>query len=539
MNLLTSDWIPVFRQNGAEEIVSPAAIGELDNPILEINAPRADFQGALYQLLIGLLQTTFAPEDQSSWRARYQTPPSPDELTKAFQPFREAFELSASGPAFLQDFNLPAGETKPISALLIDSPGAKTVKDNLDLFIKRDDSMQLCSACAATALFTLQTNAPAGGAGHRVGLRGGGPLTTLIQPRSPESSLWQKLWLNVLNSEELDTPAQALDPNVFPWLAETRRSDKTGGITTPNDVYRLQAYWGMPRRIRLEKNEVSGTCSICRADVDEVFRTFRMQNYGVNYDGPWLHPLTPYRHDPKQKELPLSLKGQPGGFSYRHWLGLVFADGDNGDKAAEIVTAHVQRQRFLPGEQGHARLWCFGYDLDNMKARCWYDSTMPLFALSPQHWKKISTFISRDMLKPASDAVSLLRKYLKQAWLGTGGDKSADFTFIDKDFWPSTEPIFYEVVQSLMENVEEEEIWTSDQAKRWHGALASYVMATFDRWALSGPPEDLDMKRVIDARQALQKLFLGSKAMKALRERFVVQAAMTNDAGAEESSDGR
>nr|WP_231886596.1 type I-E CRISPR-associated protein Cse1/CasA [Methylomonas methanica] len=64
---------------------------------------------------------------------------------------------------------------------------------------------QLCPSCAATALFTLQTNAPSGGVGHRVGLRGGGPLTTLVLPKASQTTLWQKLWLNVFNQEDLQS----------------------------------------------------------------------------------------------------------------------------------------------------------------------------------------------------------------------------------------------------------------------------------------------------------------------------------------------
>jgi len=133
-----------------------------------------------------------------------------------------AFELDAAdGPAFLQDFDLLDGETKVISALLIESPGGKTLKDNLDHFVKRDRANQLCASCTATALFTLQTNAPSGGVGHRVGLRGGGPLTTFIFPKVLSATLWQKLWLNVLNQEELE-PAEKIDSNVLPWLGKTR-----------------------------------------------------------------------------------------------------------------------------------------------------------------------------------------------------------------------------------------------------------------------------------------------------------------------------
>ncbi|MDE9520027.1 type I-E CRISPR-associated protein Cse1/CasA, partial [Xenorhabdus bovienii] len=85
-----------------------------------------------------------------------------------------------------------------ISGLLIEAPGANTLKLNTDHFIKRGQCEVVSPEMAAIALFTLQINAPAGGVGHRVGLRGGGPLTILVQPQTLDTPLWHKLWLNIV-----------------------------------------------------------------------------------------------------------------------------------------------------------------------------------------------------------------------------------------------------------------------------------------------------------------------------------------------------
>lgn len=191
MNLINDAWIPALRADGSRGKIAPWQIAETENPISELDAPRADFQGALYQFLIGLLQTAFAPEDHDDWLEFWHTAPTPDVLREAFAHHKEAFELiNPDGAAFMQDLSLNDGETKPVTALLIDAPGAKTRKDNLDHFIKGKDHETMCPACAATALFTLQINAPSGGQGHRVGLRGGGPLTTLVMPAEADT-LWQ------------------------------------------------------------------------------------------------------------------------------------------------------------------------------------------------------------------------------------------------------------------------------------------------------------------------------------------------------------
>lgn len=105
-----------------------------------------------------------------------------------------AFEFDGAGPRFMQDFALPDGASDSfgISALFIETPGENALRKNKDHFIKRGGITALCPCCAATALLTLQINAPAGGAGHRTGLRGGGPLTTLLLC-SPAMSLWHDL----------------------------------------------------------------------------------------------------------------------------------------------------------------------------------------------------------------------------------------------------------------------------------------------------------------------------------------------------------
>src|SRR5699024_5547871 len=100
-----------------------------------------------------------------------------DELATALQPLAPAFELDGDGPRFMQDRD-PLRDATPasVNGLLIEAPGNNGIKNNTDLFVKRGQVETLCPSCAAMALFTLQVNAPSGGAGYRVGLRGGGPL---------------------------------------------------------------------------------------------------------------------------------------------------------------------------------------------------------------------------------------------------------------------------------------------------------------------------------------------------------------------------
>lgn len=515
MNLLTDRWIPVIRQNGQPDTIAPWQIAEVDNPAVEINAPRPDFQGALYQFLIGLLQTCFAPEDEDQWLEHWRQTPDQEELQIALEQVAFAFELDAiDGPAFLQDFDLHDGETKSISALLIESPGGKTLKDNLDHFIKRDRANQLCPSCTAAALFTLQTNAPSGGVGHRVGLRGGGPLTTLIFPKAPLATLWQKLWLNVLNQEEL-AAAEKIDSSILPWLGKTRVSDK-GQITSPSEVHPLHAYWGMPRRIRLTTKITDADCDLCGNHAELLYQSYRTKNYGTNYDGAWVHPLTPYRFDPKKVNPPLSLKGQQGGLGYRHWLGLTLQDNDNGDKASLTVQFYNEERGRGVLDNDAASLWCFGYDMDNMKARCWYESRFPVYYLSEMQRNNLTDWAG-ELVNAAKETVKMLRSEVKSAWFRRPEDVKGDMSQIDAQFWQATETDFYRLLEQLATLPGDTRMAPSEIYASWFDVLRNKMFQVFETATLTAAPEDLDLKRIVNAQKTLRSKFYGNKILKAFK----------------------
>src|SRR5438128_2135701 len=217
MNLIHDAWLPIRRKHREETRIAPWEVTTRygDDPIVALVAPRPDFNGALIQFLIGLLQTTCAPDSPRTWRMWLRDPPPPVALRAKFHPVAYAFELDGDGPRFMQDLTLKLEDVKKskpkklkaneaiedeegqlsVDKLLIDAPGAKTLKDNKDHFVKRGYVTRLCLCCAASALFTLQTNTPGGGQGNRMGIRGGGPLTTLVLGKE---TLWETLWLNVL-----------------------------------------------------------------------------------------------------------------------------------------------------------------------------------------------------------------------------------------------------------------------------------------------------------------------------------------------------
>ena len=82
ISLISEQWIPVRDRKGVVRKISPLEI--LDEEIVDIAAERADFQTALWQFLIGLIQTTLAPEDEDAWFDIWEEGLEKADLAKAF-----------------------------------------------------------------------------------------------------------------------------------------------------------------------------------------------------------------------------------------------------------------------------------------------------------------------------------------------------------------------------------------------------------------------------------------------------------------------
>jgi CRISPR system Cascade subunit CasA len=528
MNLLTDPWLAVGGGDGEIRWVRPAEIVAPD--IQDVLAPRPDFRGALYQFVIGLLQTTFAPEDEDIWLERWLQPPTDVELDEAFSAWADYFVLDGEGHAFMQDFApSPDFLAKDIRELLIDLGAVSNLHFNKPERIKG-----LCRACAATALFGLQANAPSGGVGHRVSLRGGGPLTTLLVPRpwhEQPVTLWQRLWLNVLPADMVAQPGGRFFGNapkdMLPWLAPTRTSEKKGDQTTPSHAHPLQAYWGMPRRLRLDwEGRLPGRCDLCGAQSDGLLTRYRTKNYGVNYVG-WQHPLTPYYHDPKKKEPPLSAKGQPGGVGYRHWLALTLGNAEKDPESALVVRHHLDERwdRLDAAKAGfRADVWAFGYDVDNMKARCWYDATLPAIRLGsagksdPGFAARLDdfTYTVRQMIEVAQEAAKQLHAAVKAAWADRPRDLK-DEPAVRQSFWAATETMFYRSLEGLAQPAALDPGVRANILKTWLTKdIGDTCLDLFDDWVTGEYEKGWDIKRTVKARAELVHWLRHAPPMKAL-----------------------
>lgn len=496
MNLINDVWIPVRRKNGEKIKIAPWQTTEdigTDKEIIELAAVRPDFNGALIQFLIGLLQTTCAPKGNSDWRAWLNRPPSSEELKNKFAPIAFAFNLDADGPRFMQDLTIEKENKKTkeeIEKLLIDAPGEQTLKQNKDLFIKRHRIKQLCLSCSAQALLTLQINAPSGGKGHRVGIRGGGPVNTIVLG----DGLWQTLWSNVILEDEfvvLAMPAKMADADRFPWCGQTRTSEKDKA-TTLQDVHPAQIYWSMPRRIRLDFVDKQGKCDLCH-EFGQLIESYYTTPYGVKYDG-FIHPMTPTYKNNDDMILPAH---QHEAIGYKHWLGYV-QNTDEGNTSARVISTAFNRRL------NNFRLWAFGYDMDNMKACCWYEGVMPvIFIDNETQWKHYNSEIG--MLIRAADTVS---GYLSKAVVKALN--AGVFNAIRQRFWQETESEFYLQIAFLRDEIIQDKDGL-DVRRSWHNHLVKKALDIFDDMSQAEMIEDVNAERVAKAYNELRKNLYGRK----------------------------
>ncbi len=532
LNLVTDHWLPVRRRSGEVAWIAPSGITDAidDDPVVAFAWPRPDFNGAALELLIGLLSTAAAPANDREWHKWWMKPPTPDALARRFDEFANAFYLDGQGPRFLQDLDpLDGADKKDIGALLIDAPGAQTLRNNADLFVKRGRVPVLGRRAAAMALFVLNAFAPGGGAGHRTSLRGGGPMSTLVVADHPRlgDTLWTRLWANAETSEQIArrTPGRNEDDtDVFPWVEPTRTSNPKaeGRSTTPVDVHPLHVYWGMPRRIRLQFERGEGRpCAITGVYDKVVVVGYRTQNYGTNYSEGFEHPLTPYYRQ-KTGGVKLPVHPQPGGISYRLWPGMVAQSADGLREPAATVRRWKEsgNRWHLVRPEGELRLSAFGYDMDNMKARAWIEGEMPLWTFDDAEATKAGEEFMGHVIASTETVGRLVVGAIKSARHERPQDATGNYGFITERLYQNTEQAFYEAINEAVSGIKsasDPDDPTREARARWPVTVAGPALALFDEYVPSEGLETRNMERHVKARFHLSSALRGyGKGGKAL-----------------------
>ena len=190
------------------------------------------------------------------------------------------------------------------------------------------------------------------------------------------------------------------------------------------------------------------------------------------------------------------------------------------ERPARVVTYALESRLRQLG--GALRLWAFGYDMDNMKARCWYESSLPLYGLGECESKAALQAVSATVttwLAGAQQAVFFLRSAVKDAWFG--GDARGDFSAIDAEFWQRTEAAFYGQLRQCIETLRSDEHADPDSLESrqaWNHTLRTTALALFDNTFVgAGPIERQKPRRVAQAHRQLMNNLNGKKMREVLR----------------------
>ncbi|WP_440950726.1 type I-E CRISPR-associated protein Cse1/CasA [Methanosphaerula subterraneus] len=554
-NLIQNPWIRVTRKSGASgSFIAPWEITDAfdSDPIVSLDAVRPDFNGGLIQFLIGLVQTTMPPADEEEWIDLLEEPPPPEDLKSAFETVAEAFVLDGDGSRFMQEHNLQHQKNlKPdnywdIYKLFIDG-----ASEGRDLFLKFGKIKKICPICSAQALHTLQISTSGFGRGHVSTLRHGGPITSIVTG----NTLWETVWFNIMTKSSFrgNQHSDRTDlVGIFPWLTDPQISDEDGGkkkilITNPGDVDLLQMYWPMPLRIHLIiDREQSGECDLCGTKCSSLISKFLTLPYGIGYSGVWHHPLSPHAYEKKKdmpEPVPDPIPMAPSWIAYRRWLGLVQNDRSYDKRLIEparVVSQirNLQREDKKLFLQHPTRLKVFGYQLENAKARCYYEGEMPLIPVDSSVNKEFEITVE-GMIQVASLSLTSLKKCIIRAWYDAdlnealnkakehfprkkgskGKGKVKKFLnpdqiqsllqdalpAIDNEFWQVSEHDFYSILGSLPDTLASTPETPEIIKRRWVQTLFKSAEFLFDRYAQTNMIGITDPQRIALARHALRK----------------------------------
>ncbi len=475
LNLLRDPWIPAI-QEGMVVTIRPDQIAETG--ISRLAWSRPDFNLACLEMLIGLVSMADPPESDCEWRSRLDRP-DPDRLRNALAPFAPHFQLAGEGPRFLQDLEafeseVEISDVRSVDMLFIDSAGKDTIRNNADLMVKRNRALSLPTGEAAMALYTLQAFAPSGGRGNRTSMRGGGPLTTLVQPLDEREELSPIWWLISANVR----PGRALCVNdaevALPWLRPTRTSESNQAVIA-KETHPLEVFFGMPRRLRLifDAGRVTGVVQ---------------RPYGANYAA-WQHPLTPYYRKDETAAEWLPVRPRPGRLSYRNWSGIVMRTGGNTKGIRR--PANAVQDYYNHADMPDFEIMVGGWAMDNMKPLDFVLDRYPAFpGLGEDDADRV-----HQLVEAANTVSGALRRALKAACRLEGETAATVIEF----FFAETELEFSDQVRRIANHE------STDVEKDWYSTLRTSALRMFDERVILGlASRDVALiERQLSARQRL------------------------------------
>lgn len=476
-NLIKDRWIPVRTADGGLRVIRPDQIGEVG--VVQPAWERPDLNLACYEFLVGLVYLAGPPLNTADWNKRKSA--DAEKLRAQFSELELAFELNGGHYRFLQDTEDLVCEANPVDMLFIDSAGASTVKKCSDLFVKYQRYKELSLPLAAMALYAFQSQAPAGGAGNRTSMRGGGPLITLVEPaEKSKTPLWDVVWANVpdgvsIKKNELHS--------ALPWMRPTVTSKK-GETVHPSTQFPIpaEAFFGMPRRLRLDFSD----------DGQPTVTGVRQRPSGTNY-GLWKHPLSPYYSQKPGAEL-LPAHPRPGASTYRNWEGVSLSRSEGLRQVADCVSTWRKRSNAA------SNLIVGGWSMDKMTPRDFQFSRQPLFPFDDE-----AEDFAIDLVE-AANAFSLALAGAIQTATNTNEMGASQVEVCRDEFYSRTQEQFEGFVGRVAAGDKQEKI-----AQQWCKQTRAVALKIFETLIMPGLYRRSieDVEKIVEAHGRLRAAFEG------------------------------
>lgn len=513
-DLREEPWIPFRRRSGVVEWGAPWLLTDRleADPIVALAAPRPDFNGALHEFLIGLVSVAMQARDEEEWREWWKAPPAPEQLRERLMALPPAFYLNGDGPRFMQDLQVADfadEEDLPIEQLLIETGSGKEV------FVKRGRYPAFGAEATAMALIALQTYSPEGGRGHLTGMRGGGPLTTIVIPQSRQANgddvgLWHTSWANADTVRDLDRRslerARLSASDTFPWLSTTRKAGPKGAhAVTPSDANPAQCYFPMPRRLRIYFH-AAGVCDVIGRSSVMRATHFRRRPLGVKYRA-WIHPLSPYQRidsDP----APQARKGKAEGVGWRDWLSLTVASPQDAKRFPAWTVSRFQERNVSIATSRLFVVRAFGFEMESAKARYWVDAALPCIATDKEHTLQLLRDTATRLVSGTQLASGLLASAVEHALFPNPKEAPGDRAPVKAALWGAMEQPFYQVMFDVVANgAEVSEVDSACAAFR--ARLESAALDGFDEQVSTVQLLSSHVRRAVAARYGLRSALRG------------------------------
>ena len=241
----------------------------------------------------------------------------------------------------------------------------------------------------------------------------------------------------------------------------------------------------MPRRIRLDfaENGEGQPCDIMGI-VDAVTAIgWRQRPNGVKYVF-WEHPLSPAYKDGKTGAW-LPVHAQPGGIGYRHWVGIAVGDQAGTRRPARAITDWRRRSANVSSAAMRSRFLAAGFDMDNMKARAFVESEMPLPGSEPATVETIAELVRR-LVEAAGIVASTTRSAVRHALFSRDtSTNAAPLAAVYERFWAETQDRFFDLLANSF--LEGWEVALDAVAQPWRLVLKSTALKLFDETAPLDP----------------------------------------------------